>query len=995
VKKLLFKLTVVSIVILSTSFGGVTGKISGNVKDSSGQPLPGANIILEGTNRGAAADENGFFVILNVTPGAYSITAQMIGYKAFTITGVKVNPDRTSPVDFSLFEEAIAGDEVTVTADKPRVQVDRTFSEYIITSEDIERSVMVKSVGELISLEPGMDIHGRGMIRGGDMNSIAADVTYYVDGVKMISNDGLSLHNYTGVGKYDIESISIITGGLSAEYGNAQAGVVNIVTKEGSDAFHANIEYTNELPGKRHWGPQYDLSYDLLDKMQWDNPEWESEIDSLTGEFAHKKVPSYVDNWGYAIQSNLSGPVTKNISFFLGGRSSNASVNGIGPLTHSSDNFDGTWKLSFYLHPKITFKLGGMYSTSWGFNSGGGTAGVRGGGKSFFLPMYDAAAGKTVNKDQMTYLSFTHMLSEKTYYELRIANSYNKQIPEDTPDSTTEIRTDKDDWFYLPRDIHAFNSGERKRFNVKFDFSTQINPSNLLKTGFDYTDYNVWAFNYRDVLNNRSFSYIGNNHRMESPINPKQFAWYIQDKMEYKGLVLNAGVRLDRFDPNIEYPITTAMGASDFFFDTFTRFNYDSLNSFGLLKKVDPISVWSPRIGVAHPITDRSMIHFFYGHIYQLASFYTLYGEAWSNDGSKDRDINGNGIIEPTEIYNTIEEGNFGNPRLTYEKTISFELGFDWNFYSDYILAVSTFYKSSNNQVTSPGAVQLNWWDPAKQMFDFQFTHMAGNGIHEDIQGFELSLRKQFNKNFGFNLSYNLQWAVEGEAGIGSQFWIPDSSFIVNGNYWTQYATNEDGSENPRSLFPAFLVNSYAQKANTFIDSLKSLGLDVHQLDTTGLWVVEFWGGTEEKPKPDSDIRSYGKAQLFLVTPTNLGPWGIFGDITINMIYKMATGSPFAYSPPSRPLEWRNGPLYTRTDLSLEKIFIKKGNYLATLFVQVSNLFNQRDVRGGGSVPEYIRWGLDKPRPDNAQYIEFGDFDVYSRYHGAPREIKIGLRSSF
>ena len=59
-KKLLFKLTVVSIVILSTSFGGVTGKISGNVKDSSGQPLPGANIILEGTNRGAAADENGF-----------------------------------------------------------------------------------------------------------------------------------------------------------------------------------------------------------------------------------------------------------------------------------------------------------------------------------------------------------------------------------------------------------------------------------------------------------------------------------------------------------------------------------------------------------------------------------------------------------------------------------------------------------------------------------------------------------------------------------------------------------------------------------------------------------------------------------------------------------------------------------------------------------------------------------------------------------------------
>ena len=113
------------------------------------------------------------------------------------------------------------------------------------------------------------------------------------------------------------------------------------------------------------------------------------------------------------------------------------------------------------------------------------------------------------------------------------------------------------------------------------------------------------------------------------------------------------------------------------------------------------------------------------------------------------------------------------------------------------------------------------------------------------------------------------------------------------------------------------------------------------------------------------------------------------------MIYKMATGSPFPYSPPARPLEWRNGPLYTRTDLSFEKIFIQKGNYLATVFVQISNLFNQRDVRGGGYEPEFIRWGLDKPRPDNEQYIEFGDFDVYSRYHGSPREIKVGIRSSF
>ena len=998
-KKVLLTLTIFFLFISSVLYGGITGKINGHIKNQNGMPLPGANIILEGTNRGAAADKNGYYLILNVAPGSYSLTTQMIGYQSVTITDLKVNPDRTSLVDFSLSEKVLEGEQIIVTADKPKVQVDRTFSEYIITSEDIQRSVMVKSVGDLISLEPGMDINGRGMIRGGDMNSIAADVVYYVDGVKMISNDGLSLHNYTGVGKYDIESISIITGGLSAEYGNAQAGVINIVTKEGSKDFHANIEYTNELPGKYHWGPNYFESAEHRGHMQWDDQEWVSETDSLTGELVHKKI-DYIQNWGYAIQGNLSGPITNNISFFLGGRTSHGAVNGISPLIHSADNNDATWKLSFNLHPKITFKLGGMYSRSWGFNSGGGTAGIRSGGKEIFLPMNEAAAGRTVNTDQMNYLSFTHMLSEKAYYELRISNSINTQTSEDTPDSTTDIRQDEEGWFYLPRRINAFSKGERKRFGIKFDFSTQINQNNLLKTGFDYTDYNVWAFNYKDVLNNRSFSYIGNKHKLETPINPKQFAWYIQDKMEYKGLVVNAGIRMDRFDPNIKYPVTTAMGASDFYFNTFTRFNYDSLEAFGLLKKVEPITAWSPRIGVAHPITDRSMIRFFYGHIYQLASFYTLYGESWSNDGTRDSDINGNGIIEPTEIYNTIKEGNYGNPRLQYEKTISFELGFDWNFYSDYILALSTFYKSSNNQVTSPGAVQLNWWDPAKQMFDFQFTHMAGNGVHEDIQGFELSLKKNFNQNFGFNISYNLQWAVQGEAGMGSQFWIPDSQFIVDGHFWTQYISNEDGTESPRPLFPAFLVNSYATKANTFIDSLRSLGLDPQQLDSTGLWVVEFWGGTEEQPKPDADIRSYGKAQLFFSTPDKFGPWGLLGNITVNMIYKMSTGTPFDYSPPRKPNEWRNGPLTSRTDLSFEKVFFSKGTYQTTFFVQVSNLFNQRDIRGDGSFKsiygsEYIRWGMESPRPDNELYQEYGDFYANSRYHGSPREIKIGIRSSF
>ena len=289
----------------SVSYAGITGKIQGTITDQNGEPLPGSNVMILGTNRGAAADENGFYVILNIAPGKYSLSTQMIGFKSITKTDVSVNSDRTTQVNFVLYEEAIGMDEIKVTAEKPKVEVDRTFSEYIVTSDDIERSVMVKSVSDLISLEPGMDVNGKGMIRGGDMNSIAADVVYYVDGVKMTSSDGLTLNNFTGVGKYDIESISIITGGLSAEYGNAQAGVINIVTKEGTDSFHGNFEYTNELGGANHWGPNYYDAAIHQGKMQWDNPDWVNEVDSRTGELAHKRV-DYTNFAGYSLQGNIS-----------------------------------------------------------------------------------------------------------------------------------------------------------------------------------------------------------------------------------------------------------------------------------------------------------------------------------------------------------------------------------------------------------------------------------------------------------------------------------------------------------------------------------------------------------------------------------------------------------------------------------------------------------------------------------------------------------------
>ncbi len=989
---------------LVQTFAGVTGKIQGKVVDKDGMPLPGANVLLVGTRRGAATDTKGRYVILSVPPGVYKISVRMIGYETVTKTGVLVNADRTTIVDFKLPPKVLGMKEVVVTAQRPKVEVDRTFSQYTVDSKQIQKTVMVKGVSDIVALQPGMDVNGRGMIRGGDMNSISADVTYYVDGVRMVNNDGLGLHNFVGVNKYVIESASVITGGLNAEYGNAQAGVINIVTKEGGHEFHGTAEMGITFPGQHHWGPNYYDSPIHRDHMHWGDPVWEGEIDSLTGRRVHQRV-DYTRLWGQGFQGSFSGPIFRNLTFFISTNYSHSAIYGVSPTLHVPFNIQNNWKLSYSITPSISLKLGGLYSYHWGFNPGppvGGIKGMGDNGKNIFLPMNTSASGKSIYLDHMEYLALTHMITPHTFYELRISNFITRQRGKDIPDTTTPNRKDQEGWFNIGRKAISFLETDRRRLGIKFDLSSQVTEHHFVKTGFDYTGFHVWAEGYDDYLDQRYLTYIGKNHHVREPITPQQYAWYIQDKMEYKGLVVNAGIRMDRFDPNMDYPVTVSLAASDYFFNTFTRFDYDQLRQFGLLHRIKPKMVWSPRLGIAHPITDRSMIHFFYGHIYQLPSFYTMFAERWENYGQRDIDINKNGIIEPTERYNTLSalHGFFGNPELGFEKTISFELGFDWNFYKEYVLSLSSYYKSSSNQVTSPGSMHINWWDPAKQMFDFQFTHKATNGIHEDIQGFELSLRKSFSHYFSFQLAYNLQWAVQGESGLSDFFFVPDSEFVASGKFWMHYRPNEDGSESPVPLVQILDI-LYARKARMFVDSVRAVGLDLQPLGNTGIYHVDFWGVSEEKPKPDADIRTYAKAQIFVGTPSHFGPWGLLGDLSLNVIYKMSTGVPYLYSPIGKRAEWRNAPLATRTDVSLEKILFHKGKFQPTFYMEVYNIFNQKDFRNDGGFRsmygpgEFVRWGMDRPRPDNKEYQQFGDFYGNYRYYGSPREVRAGIRLMF
>ncbi|RMH61802.1 MAG: TonB-dependent receptor, partial [Bacteroidetes bacterium] len=205
-----------------------TGKIAGRVVDAAtGEPLPGVNVLIEGTTQGTATNIDGEYVIIGVRPGVYTVVASFVGFATERREGVQVNVDLTTTVDFQLREEVFEGEEVVVTAEQISVRKDLTSSEARVTAETIDR-LPVQEVSQVLSVQAGITDRGGGFhIRGGR----TSEVTVMVDGVPVTdSYDGSTSVQLENEG---IQELQVISGTFNAEYGNAMSGVINVVTKEG------------------------------------------------------------------------------------------------------------------------------------------------------------------------------------------------------------------------------------------------------------------------------------------------------------------------------------------------------------------------------------------------------------------------------------------------------------------------------------------------------------------------------------------------------------------------------------------------------------------------------------------------------------------------------------------------------------------------------------------------------------------------------------------
>ena len=232
---------------------GTTGKIAGKVTDAkTGQPLPGVNVIIEGTNLGAATDAKGYYFIINVSPGVYTLKASMIGYKLVRKTNVEVIIDRTTTINFALPPTVIHGKAVTITASRAVVPLDVSNTQLVIEPMKIA-STNYHQITDVLASQPGIAgfgaNSGKPMIRGSDYRESA----FVVDGMKL--TDQLTSRPFYEINLNSIKQIKIVTGGFNAEYGNVRSGVVNVVTKEGGKHYTGGINFRYSPPALKHFGP--------------------------------------------------------------------------------------------------------------------------------------------------------------------------------------------------------------------------------------------------------------------------------------------------------------------------------------------------------------------------------------------------------------------------------------------------------------------------------------------------------------------------------------------------------------------------------------------------------------------------------------------------------------------------------------------------------------------------------------------------------------------
>ena len=630
----------------------ISGKISGKITDSSNTPMIGVNVLVKELGIGTVSDASGDYVISNIPAGRYTVEVTYIGYSKVILENILINQDRTSYQNIQLKEEALKGEEIIVKATRPMVHKDLTASQKITTAKEIADLPVESFVGVLVNQAgvnqgAGGEIH----IRGGRYN----EVGYYIDGVS-VSNPFFTNSLAVNISNKSLQEMRVVSGAFNAEYGNAMSGIVNIELKEGdaritngSLSFYSGDYLTDN-----------DKIFLNIDNFKtFSNVVVDAGINGPIKIIKNRKLTynvslRYSDQGGhlYGLREHVPDDIadfrfSDNWYIEMGGDSSYVSMNPstrINMLTKLTYKFSPKFKISFqdiindskwknYVHT-YKFNPDGTYN----YNSKNRNTSIK-----INRAFNNGFLTLNIFHNSTNYRNFVY---EDPYDPRYVSTSLIRGTPPSPSFSFggTQMGHNKRISFSNggKLDVSFLNL---KRHDIKIGLSARLD--NLEEDNFTilYDEFNYPTPTVLPANESPSHNYYNKKAIFLSS--------YLQDKIEYENMVINIGLRFDQFNPDDDYVSNLV--------------NPEGEKSKAKIKKM-----YSPRFGISFPITEKGIVHFSYGHFYQMPTLRNLYKQS---------------------IFGANQSPTVGYANLNPEKTIQYEFGVQQQLLQFVAVDMSIYYK--------------------------------------------------------------------------------------------------------------------------------------------------------------------------------------------------------------------------------------------------------------------------------------------------------------
>ena len=337
-------------------------------------------------------------------------------------------------------------------------------------------------------------------------------------------------------------------------------------------------------------------------------------------------------------------------------------------------------------------------------------------------------------KSRQTLLTITHNVLPNIFYDIRFSyfnESWYSGIDKDTANyiptgqriylTNVGLGTE----FYALADPVEMTNNRTETYNARGDLTWQIGRSNEVRTGFDFKDYSLAFFYVYDPK--RVAPYITNFNK-----HPIEGSAYVQDKIELASLVVSAGLRFDYADQR-------------------APFRSNPLDSTSIIPSKAKMQ-WSPRLGVAHPISDRTSIHFSYGKFFQNPDYTRLY--------------------ENNQYDVAVNQPIFGQPDLDAERTTAYEVGVTHQFSESLMGSFTAYYKDIT------GLIGTQYFYPFEQG-RYVGYYLYVNESYANVKGFEARLTMRRSKYLAGTLTYTYSVAMGSQSSELQNYPSPTQSTLL------------------------------------------------------------------------------------------------------------------------------------------------------------------------------------------------------------------------